>query len=413
VEPFLREKLPRAWKRPVTDAEIAALMAIFDGGLADGGQRALDLVMEAALGSGAFLYRTEIGTDASGTTGSVPLTAYELANALSFSLLGTVPDDALWSKAADGTITQPAVLSAEVERLLTLQPARDVLTKRVSYYLDVEKIPVVSKDAMAFPEFTATLQNSLYQSAQLFLKDLVWNGSIGDLFTSTKYYANQEIAKVYGLPPVPGDGMIEVQLPAERNAGILTQPGLLTTTNPHVASDDVVHRGLWIYTNLACGVTIGTPPPNADAVFKTLMGTDREKAQARDALPQCGGCHAFFDPFGMASNNFDPIGRYRSIDPQDNKPVVSQSTIKGLGPDLDGDVSSLKDIADRLKTGRRVSDCATKVLAQYTLNHNPNEENSCALEQIKDSFANSGKFADLFTAILTSPAFATRDLASQ
>jgi hypothetical protein len=73
----------------------------------------------------------------------------------------------------------------------------------------------------------------------------------------------------------------------------------------------------------------------------------------------------------------------------------------------------MKNIADRLKVGRRVSDCATKVLAQYTLNHNPNEENSCAIEQIKDSFAKSGKFADLFKAILTSPAFATRDLASQ
>jgi hypothetical protein len=413
VETFLREKLPRLWKRPVTDAEIAGLITIFNGGLPDGAQRALNLMMEAALGSGAFLYRTEIGADASGTTGSVPLTPYELANALSFSLLASVPDDALWAKAADGSITRPSVLSAEVERLLALQPARDMLTKKVSYYLDVEKIPVVSKDATAFPEFTASLQSSLYQSAKLFLNDLVWKGSLGDLFTSNKYYANEEIAKVYGLSSVQGSGLIEVQLPAERNAGILTQPGLLATTNLHTASDDIVHRGLWVYSNLACGVALGTPPPNADEVFKSLIGTDRVKAQARDALPQCGGCHAFFDPFGMASENFDAIGRYRTIDPQDDMPVVSQSTIKGLGPDLDGDVSSMKDIADRLKTGRRVSDCATKLLAEYTLNHNPNEQNSCALQQIKDDFAATGKFVDLFKAILTSPAFATRDLAAQ
>ena len=413
VESFLRQKLPRAFKRPVTDAEIAGLMGIFNGALQDGAQVAFNAVMEAALVSGSFLYRTEIGADASGTTGSVAMSSYELANALSFSVLASVPDDELWGKAADGTITQPAVLSAQVERLLALQPARDILTKKVSYYLDVEKIPVVSKDAGVFSEFTPSLQSSLYQSAQLFLKDLVWNGSLGDLFTSNKYYANEEIAKVYGLPPVQGSGLIEVQMPAERNAGFLSHPGLLATSNLHTASDDVVHRGLWIYSNLVCGVSLGTPPANADEVFKSLTGTDREKAQARNALPQCGACHAFFDPFGMVSNNFDAIGRYRTIDPQDNKPVFTQATIKNLGADIDGDVSSLKDIADRLKTGRRVSDCATKLLAEYTLDHNPNEQNSCAIQQIKDDFAAGGKFVDLFKAILTSPAFATRDLAAQ
>lgn len=407
VESFLRQKLPRAWKRPVTDAEIAGLMMIFNGGLPDGGQRALSLVLQAALGSGAFLYRTEIGQDASGPSGAVPLTPHELANAVSFTLLETVPDDTLWAKAADGTITQPAVLSAEVERLLATQPARDILVKKVSYYLNAEKIPFVSKVA---PEFTASLKSSLYQSAQLFLKDLVWNGSIGDFFTSNKYYANEELAKVYGLPPVQGVELVEVQLPLERNAGILTHPGLLATTNHHTDSDDIVQRGLWIYNNLVCGSSIGAVPANADEIFAGLKGTEREKAQQRNAMAQCGVCHNRFDPFGFASENFDPIGRYRTIDPEDGLPVVSQSTINGLGADIDGPVASMKDIADRLKVGRRVADCATRELAEYTLNHDPGQENSCAIQKIKDDFAASGKLSDLFKAIVTSPAFATRDL---
>src|SRR5688572_24234509 len=87
VESFLRQKLPRAWKRPVTDAEIAGLMVVFNGGLPDGEQRAVSLLMEAALGSGSFLYRTEVGTDASGPSGSVAMTSYELASALTFALL--------------------------------------------------------------------------------------------------------------------------------------------------------------------------------------------------------------------------------------------------------------------------------------------------------------------------------------
>ncbi len=410
VESFLRTKLPRAWKRPVTDAEISGLMKVFNGGLPDGAPRALTLVMEAALGSGAFLYRTEIGADASGTTGSVPMNPYELASALSFAMFQSVPDDQLWAKAVDGSLTQPAVLSAEVDRLLALAPSRDNLTKKVSYYLNVEKIVGTSK---VFPEFTPTLKSSLHDSATMFLKDLVWNGSLSDLFTSNKYYANAEIAKVYGLPPVQGSGLVEVQLPPERNAGILTHPDLLASTNTHTESDDIVFRGRWIYLNLVCGVTLGSPPTNAGDVFATLKGTERVKAQQRNAMPACGACHNFFDPFGFVSEGFDAMGRYRTIDPGDNMPVFTQATIFGQGPDIDGDVSSLKDLADKLKSGRRVADCAVAQLSKFTLDHDPKTENSCAIQQIRDNFAASGKFVDLFKSIVTSPAFATRDLDTQ
>lgn len=413
VESFLREKLPRAWRRPVTDAEIAGLMSIFTGGLPDGGPRALSLVMQAALGSGAFLYRTEVGADASGPPGSVALTPYELASAVSFALLDTSPDDQLWAKAADGSITQPAVLGAEVDRLLALPAARDNLTQKISFYLAVERIPGASKDSVTFPEFTPSLQSSLYQSAKLFLNDLVWSGQVSDLFTSNRYYSNEELSRVYGLPPVQGNALVPIELPAERNAGILTHPGLLATTNKHTATGDIVNRGLWIYEHLVCGSPLGAPPGNAGDVSNTLMGTARQKAQARNDLPQCGACHRFFDPFGFASEHFDAIGRYRTIDPEDNLPVVSTATIQGLGEDIDGPVASMKDVADRLKNGRRVADCVATHLAEYTLDHDPSGENSCAIQQIKDNFAASGKFPDLFRAILTSPAFATRDVNNQ
>lgn len=413
VESFLRAKLPRAWKRPVTDAEISGLMTIFNSGIVDGTARALNLVMEAALGSAAFLYRTEIGADASGATGSVTLNPYELASAISFAMYGSLPDDQLWAKAADGSLLQPAVLGAEVDRLLALKPARDSLTKKVGYYLNVEKISGTSKDKNTFPDFTPTLKSSLYDSATLFLNDIVWSGSLRDLFTSNTYYSNAEISKVYGLPAVQGSGLMPVELPPERNAGILTHPDLLASTNAHTASDDIVHRGLWIYYNLACGTSVGGPPPNALDVFDTLMGTERVKAQLRNAMPQCGACHKAFDPFGFVSQNFDAMGRYRTIDPDDNMPVVTQSTIIGQGADLDGDVSTLKDIADRLSKGRRVADCAVDQLAKYTLDHDPKTENSCAFQEIRNNFAANGNFVDLFKSIVTSPAFATRDLGNQ
>ena len=94
-------------------------------------------------------------------------------------------------------------------------------------------------------------------------------------------------------------------------------------------------------------------------------------------------------------------------------PVVSSAEVKGLGADIDGPVSSLKEIADKLIAGRRAADCAAVHLAKYALYHNPDVESSCQIQKIKDDFASTGKLVDLFKAIVTSPAFATRDLGIQ
>jgi hypothetical protein len=413
LQTYLEQKLPLAWKRPVTPAEMTKLIDIYKVGEPDGVQRGLNLVMEAALGAGAFLYRTEVGEDASAPSGTITLSPYELASAVSFTLTDSVPDPELWKTAVDGSIARPAVLGGQVDRLLAQPATRANLAKKVSYYLNMEKIPVVKKDTAAFPQFTASLQASLYDSAQKFLDDIVWSGKFSDLFTNNSYYANREIATTYDIPGVSGTQLVKVTLPAQRNAGFLSQPGFMATSNQHTGTDDIVHRGLWIYDQLACGITIGAPPPSADSVFKTLTGTERVRAQKRDALPQCGACHGAFDPFGMVSENFDVIGRYRTIDPDDMLPVVSTTEVKGLGPDIDGPVSSLKEIADKLVAGRRAADCAAVHLAKYSLAHNPDVESSCEIQKIKDNFASTGKFVDFFKSLVTSPAFATRDLGIQ
>src|SRR5262249_39616996 len=115
MESFLRAKLPLAWRRPVTDAEVTGLMGVFNAGLPDGAARAVQLVMEAALGSPAFLYRTEVGTNAAMATGNVALTPHELASAVSFSLTNSAPDAELRARAEDGTLTTTSVLDAEVD----------------------------------------------------------------------------------------------------------------------------------------------------------------------------------------------------------------------------------------------------------------------------------------------------------
>ncbi len=412
---YLRQALPLAWRRPVTDAEMAALSSIFDSASSDGATRQVQLTLEAALLHPAFLYRSELGENAATATSKVTLTPFELASALSFATLNSVPDAELWAKAQDGSLSQPSVLSTQVARLLTLPHVQDNLLKKVSYYLDFEALPFVSKDAQAFPVFSA-LQGTLYQSSQLFLKDIVWGGHFGDLFSSRRIYANEAMAAAFGLPALSGSALQPITTTgAAYSAGLLTQPALLAASNRNAVGDDVVHRGLWIHDNLLCAPALPPPPGNAGAVAATIMGSSREQAMIRDA--GCGrACHGQFDAFGLVTLSYDGIGRYRTTDPTSTPPggpIDTTATISAgilQGTDMPVALTDVNDLAARLAQGRQVSDCTAESLATYTLDHSPSVEGSCELQKLKDQFKDSGSFAQLFSAILTSPAFLTRDV---
>ena len=178
-------------------------MNLFKLGLEISPVRALEVTMEAVLTSGSFLYQSEIGESPAAPGGTIALTPHELASAVSFALVDSVPDDALDAKAADGSLTQPSVLSAQVDRLLATPAAKANLQKRVSYYLGLEHVPFVRKDKTTFPEYPS-FQGNLYEGAQRFLGDVMWQGHFAELFTSHRVYANQKIASAYGIPGVFG-----------------------------------------------------------------------------------------------------------------------------------------------------------------------------------------------------------------
>jgi hypothetical protein len=413
LEQYLRKTLPIAWRRPPSDGEVAGLLSVFDSGAMDGQARQVQLTFEAALLHAAFLYRTEIGTNAATATGEVQMTPFEVAAAVSFALLDSSPDPELAAKARDGSILQPDVLSAQVARLLELPAVRANLAKKVSYYLDFEALPFVQKDAATYPGFAA-LQGTLYQSAQMLVNDLVWNGSLGDLFTSRRIYANAAMAAAYGLPPVTGADLQPITTSGDAySGGVLTQPALLAASNRNAIGDDVVHRGLWIHDNLLCAPPLPPPPAGATAIAAMITGSTREQAMTRDM--GCGAaCHGRFDPFGLVTLSYDGIGRYRTTDPTTTPPggpIDDSATVAaGLVSDQPVMLKGVSDLAQLLAGGRQVSDCAAGVLATYMLEHNPDTQSSCAFQAVRDRFHQSGSFRDLFTAILGSPAFLSRDL---
>jgi len=159
-------------------------------------------------------------------------------------------------------------------------------------------------------------------------------------------------------------------------------------------------------------------------VAATLTGQSTRKqaayrTQADPAVPGSGcgaGCHSRFDPFGLVTMSYDSIGRYRTTDPSTtppNGPIDDTATVPEgvlLGTDTPTKVKGADDVAQLFIKSRQVSDCAAGTLATYMLEHSPEVEGSCDLQSVKDSFQASGSFAQLFASILTSPAFATRDL---
>jgi hypothetical protein len=411
VETFIRSKVARAFRRPVSDEEVQGMLALYQLGAMDSPAAGVEAVMDYVLQSPPFLWRTELaGIDpANPARTPQPLTPFELASALSFLFVNSVPDDTLWAKAVDGSIIKPAVLSAEVDRLMALPAVQANVANKVGGWLSVHKADVTVKDPNAFPQFTPAVLAGLKNSLQMFLKDVVHQGTLLDLITSDRMFVNQELAALYGLPGVNGTDLVavETKLP-QWSGGILTQPALLAA-NSRTDKGSPIHRGLFIYSSMVCGATLPPPPATAQSVDSSLpaTATERERAAYRASRGDCRPCHGNFDPLGLLTERYDPIGRY--VEKDANGQFIDQTATIMLGGSLDGLASGLPDLITRLKSSRQFADCASGRLADIALGRLVTSENSCALQSVQQSFASDQSFTGLFRSIALSPEFAMRD----
>ncbi len=416
VTAFIKTKVARAFRRPLTDGEVADMLALYQLAATDGPSEGVRVLMEYVLQAPSFLWRTELaGADpAKVATPPQPLNPYELAGALGFLFLDSAPDDALWGKAAAGTLTKPDVLGAEVDRLMALPAVKVNIANKVGSWLTIKKTEATVKDPTIFPEFTLAVKDALTSSAQLFLQDVVFGGKLSDLVTSRKMFLNKDLATLYGVPGVTSATLVpvDVNLP-ERAGGILTQPAVLAA-NSRVNRGDPIHRGLFIYSSLVCGNPVPSPPANATTLDQSLpaTATERDRANFRASRPDCSACHVHFDPLGLLSERYDPIGRYREKDSSGQ--LIDQTSTINLGSKvLDGPANGLPDLITRLQSSRDFADCAAGRLASVAVGRTVSTDNSCALQNVRDTFAASESFMGLFRALATSPAFTTRGGAIQ
>ena len=309
-----------AYRRPASDAELEVLMQVFD--LAWKNKldypASLRLMLKAVLVSPQFLFITPAKEATPGQT-MVPLDDYQLASRLSYLLWATMPDAELAALADSGKLREPAVLKAQVKRLLADQRSRALFDGFGAQWLGLGGLKSQTFDPAKFPQMTSAMRSAMYEEARLFFDSIVReNRSVVSFVDSDYTFLNGTLATLYGLEKtVSGPEMRKVTLTNANRGGILGMPGILATTSfPNRTSP--VKRGVWVLEQVL-GDHVPPAPPNVPTLEKQdrkKIGnlTLRQRTELHRTNAVCNNCHKILDPIGFGLENYDAIGRWRDQD---------------------------------------------------------------------------------------------------
>ncbi len=320
-----------AFRRRVTDDDLAAMLKLFDSNIVAGKtyEEAIRPCLQAILVHPAFLFRIE--SDQPGES-NWRVSDFEIATRLSYFLWSSMPDRRLFKLADEGKLSDPAVLAGEVDRLLA-DPRSEAISRHFAgQWLGFDELRDVSEpDPKRFPTFTPGLRDAMYRESVEFFNNLVReNRPVTDLIQSDYTFVNAELARHYSIPGVTGDKLQKIKLADPNRGGVIGQASILTATSVPLRTSPV-KRGKWILDTL-----LGTPPPPPPPDAGVLPADDksakglsfREQLELHRQKPSCAGCHEKIDPLGFGLENFDAIGRWRSTD-ANGKPVDSLATLPG------------------------------------------------------------------------------------
>jgi mono/diheme cytochrome c family protein len=317
----------RAYRRPVTQADLARLLTFYREGRKTGTfETGIQLALRRILASPTFVFRIEEeppspAPSASQAATVAPGTAYrvtdlELATRLSFFLWSSLPDDTLLDLAVKNQLRRPAVLEAQVVRMLRDPRAGAFVENFAGQWLHLRNLQTIAPNSDEFPDFDNDLRQGFRREAELFFESVLREDrSVLDLMTADYTFVNERLAKHYGLPNVYGSHFRRVTLQDEARRGLLGKGSVLMATS-HADRTAPVLRGKWVLENI-----LGTPPPAPPADVPPLEQkpgaapkTLRERMEAHRASPACASCHRAMDPIGFAMENLDAIGGWRTRD---------------------------------------------------------------------------------------------------
>jgi hypothetical protein len=307
----------RAYRRPVTDKDIAPLMKFYQQGATEGGfELGIRTALEAILTSPHFIFRIEELADGARSGERHPVSDLDLATRLSFFLWGQPPDDELIGLAGAGKLSAAATLEAHARKMLADVRSDALATRFAAQWLRLQDLEKNHPDALQFPDFHEQLGAAMQRETELFFQSIVREDrSVLDLFTANYTFVNEALARHYGLEGVTGPEFRRVEYPDDRRRGLFGHGSILTLTS-HANRTSPVLRGKWVME-----VLLGTPPPPPPPGVPDLEKTEgtkdgrflttRERMELHRTDPACRSCHQFMDPIGLALDNFDVTGKWR------------------------------------------------------------------------------------------------------
>jgi mono/diheme cytochrome c family protein len=392
----------RAFRRPVTTEEVTRLMQFYDAARKDGGtfDQGIERMVAAVLASPNFLYR--------GISGVPTLTDLELASRLSFFLWNTGPDEELLSLAEAGGLTKPGATSAlekQVRRMLADPRASSLVSNFAMKWLNLDSLESVKPDPVLFPGFSDQLRRDFSAETEAFVSSiLLEDRNLVELLTADHTFLNERLARHYGVSGVLGPQFRRVTLTDKERFGLLGKAAVLMRTS-YADRTSPVLRGAWVLDKLM-GTPPTPPPPDTATDLSQKAGEPPKTVRVRLELHRdkatCKMCHGVIDPTGLALENFDAIGAWRTIDGQAKAPIDA-STVLPSGVAINGVVELRAQLVNRPEM---FVSAVTERLMMYAINRKLEyfdmpQVRSIVRTAAKDNY----KFSSIVLGIVNSDSF--------
>jgi cytochrome c5 len=394
----------RAYRRPVTDADVQALLGLYQKARQESNFEAgITRALQGMLVYPEFLFRIE--SDPANLAAGAPykISDLELASRLSFFLWSSIPDDTLLDVAARGQLKDPAMLEQQARRMLADSRSKALVRNFAGQWLYLRNMRTVGPDPQIFPEFDENLREGFARETELFIEDnLREDRSVVNLLNANYTFVNERLARFYGIPNIYGSNFRRVTLSSDERKGLLGQGSILTVTSYANRTSPTI-RGKWLLENFL-GTPPPPPPPNVPSL-KEQSGqsgailTMRHRMEAHLANPACAVCHTRMDPLGFALENFDAIGQWRTAE---GRTPINTSGVLPDGTKFNGPVE-LRNIL--LSHPEQFANTVTQKMLTYALGRGVEYYDLPSVRKIMRGAAPDYKWSSLIVGIVKSVPF--------
>jgi hypothetical protein len=398
----------RAYRRPVTDSDMSGLLRFYDEGRRTNGiggfEAGIEMALRAMLASPKFVFRVERDPAGIAAGRVYALNDLELASRLSFFIWSSIPDEELLAVAEARRLRDPKTLARQIQRMLADSKSQALVENFAGQWLHIRNLRSATPDKNDFPNFDHTLRQAFERELELFVGSIIREKrSVLELLTADYTFVNERLALHYGIPNIYGSHFRRVSVDETRR-GLLGKGGILLVTS-HADRTSPVVRGKWILDNLV-GSPPPAPPPEVPALPDAPGGTPltmRARMEQHRANPACANCHKLMDPLGLALENFDAVGAWRT---EDNGEPVDTSGQLADGTTINGAIDLREALLKRPDV--LVSTVAEKLLT-YALGRGLEPEDMPAVREIvRQAERDNYRFVSLIEGVVNSTPFRMR-----